>query len=90
MSKLHLPLSQGSTLDNLTVSPYCGRQLNNDRTARSQTASQVSYAANVVEYLQALSTGKPGACKHCGRVAGLLPRLTQAARDEQDSDEGEE
>lgn len=89
MSKLHLPLSQGDSLDSLTVSPYCGRQLNNDRTGRAQTASQVSYAGSVDEYLEALRTGRPGACKHCGRAAGILPRLTRTVRDEQDSD-GEE
>lgn len=89
MSKLHLPLSRGDSLESLTVTPYCGRQLNNDRTARAQTASRIAYAGSVVEYLQALSTGRPGACKHCGRAARLVPRITRTVR-EQDSDEGEE
>lgn len=88
MGKLHLESLGG---------PLCGRQLNNHRETRSQIADKVQFASSTEQFLQALKTGeyqdevaavflKGGACRHCAREAGLLPRVTRAIAD----GEGEE
>lgn len=77
--KLHLP-GPGLT------PTACGRNLNNNRAGRSQTASNVIIAANLAEYMTALHDRK--ACRHCGREAGIIARVTRVSRDDQD--EGDE
>lgn len=77
MPKLHIP---GPGLQRTA----CARQLNNHRADRAQDAVGASLATNIHEYLTALADGK--ACRHCGRAAGIVPRITRAIAD----DEGEE
>ncbi len=77
MPKLHLPGPAG-------LATACNRQLNNNRVGRAQTASNVVLAATADEYFQALRLGR--ACRHCGREAGLITRVTRVIRDEQDED----
>lgn len=78
MPKLHIPGSPG-----LTVTA-CGRQLNNHRTTKAQDAIGAAVSTTAQEYLTALASGK--ACRHCGREAGLLPRLTRTVQNSEDSD----
>lgn len=96
MGKLHLPMltaevkpTLAESLDTIQAVPLCGRQLNNHRGARAQDSVNAKMAITVEEYLVELSRGN--ACKHCGRVAGILPKLVRVSRDtdneESDSDE---
>ena len=79
--KLHIPSGFAATA--------CGRQLNNHRDARAQDAANAAIASTTGEYLQALQDGK--ACRHCGRVAGLVPKLVRVTRNTSDEEsEGEE
>lgn len=75
-SKLHIPSPTPNK-------PLCGRQLVNDRTGRTQTDAGRSLAGSLDEYLAALSKRK--ACRHCGREAGIIPKIIRSAR--QDSNE---
>ena len=77
--KLHIPGVSGNTT-------LCGRQLNNHRSARAQDAANATVATSLQQYLDALAQRK--ACRHCGRVAGILPKLVRVTRNT-DSDEGD-
>lgn len=79
--KLHIPGPSGTAT-------ACARQLNNHRDTRAQLADKVTIAATAEEYISALRDGK--ACRHCGRAAKLLPKITRAPtrhEGENDSDE---
>lgn len=80
MSKLHIPGSDPSR-------PLCGRQLNNHRDSRAQLSDKVTIAGSYEEYLNGLGNGK--ACRHCGRVAGLVPKLVRRVREQEVDDEGD-
>lgn len=94
MSKLHIPFltaevkpTISESLDTIQSFPLCGRQLNNHRSARSQDSVNATMAGTLEEYMAALADGK--ACRHCGRVAGLVPKLVRQSKD-LDSDEGDD
>lgn len=79
MPKLHLPGSK-------TQVTACGRQLNNQRAQRAQTAVGAIIAPTVAEYLAGLDKGQ--SCRFCGRAAGLLPKLQKITHnDKEDLDE---
>lgn len=79
-SKLHIPGPGGK--------PLCGRQLVNDRSGRTQTDSGRSLAATLDQYMAELVKGK--ACRHCGREAGILPRIIRTVRAEAEEDNNDE
>lgn len=78
MPKFHLRHPADASL------PFCGRQLNNHRDTRSQLHDSVAFAADTSEFVLALNGlgqfKRPSACRHCARVAGMLPPLKRPAR----------
>lgn len=77
-NKLHL---------NLSGKAVCGRQLSNHRTARHQAADTIVLAPSYGAFASALTSGdyaneagvmvRAGACRHCARVAKLIPAVTR-------------
>ncbi len=91
MPKLHLPLftaevkpTIAESLDTIQSLPVCGRQLNNHRSARAQNSANAQFADTVEQYLAALAKGQ--ACRHCGREAGLVPKLVRVQPQHEDED----
>ena len=79
-SKLHLP-GPGSA-------PLCGRQLNNHRASLQQVADKVQFTSTLEQFGDALQgKSREQACRHCARVAGLLPKLVRGPRFEGDEED---
>lgn len=73
---IHLP----SNLD--PAKPLCGRVLSRNQplTLRDQRTMDTS-PQTPAEGFAVASAKQPRVCRHCQRVAGLLPKLTRPGRD---------
>lgn len=73
-NKLHLASTLGG--------PLCGRHLSGHRLQRAQLQDTMIAAGDSASYMAALfpTAGKrPAACRHCARVAGILPPVRRRA-----------